>query len=160
MEAQDGSAENPQLGLIDNDGLTEDGDSTDTTEPAEETDMQDGTEADSTYAESGDSAEGELTPEEQAQKTQEDKIEQLSPQDPKMYLTTYYVEVPVGTKLDKLSYVKDIQDDTQSRSDLFRVIQIDGNVNTDVPGTYELTYYVVDNSGNSSNGAVLTIVVK
>lgn len=64
MEAQDGSAENPQLGLIDNDGLTEDGDSTDTTEPAEETDMQDGTEADSTYAESGDSAEGELTPEE------------------------------------------------------------------------------------------------
>ena len=45
MEAQDGSAENPQLGLIDNDGLTEDGDSTDTTEPAEETDMQDGTES-------------------------------------------------------------------------------------------------------------------
>ena len=80
MEAQDGSAENPQLGLIDNDGLAEDGDSTDTTEPAEETDMQDGTEADSTDAESGDSAEGELTPEEQAQKTQEDKIEQLSPQ--------------------------------------------------------------------------------
>ena len=77
-----------------------------------------------------------------------------------MYLTTYYVEVPVGTTLDKLSYVKDIQDDTQSRSDLFRVIQIDGNVNTNVPGTYELTYYVVDNSGNSSNGAVLTIVVK
>ena len=77
-----------------------------------------------------------------------------------MYLTTYYVEVPVGTTLDKLSYVKDIQDDTQSRSDLFRVIQIDGNVNTNVPGTYELTYYVVDNSGNSSNGAVLTVVVK
>lgn len=41
MEAQDGSAENPQLGLIDNDGLTEDGDSTDTTEPAEETGRQD-----------------------------------------------------------------------------------------------------------------------
>lgn len=160
MEDQDGSAENPQLGLIDNDGLTEDGDSTDTTEPAEETDMQDGTEADSTDAESGDSAEGELTPEEQAQKTQEDKIEQLSPQDPKMYLTTYYVEVPVGTTLDKLSYVKDIQDDTESTSDLFKRIQITGDVNTAAPGTYELTYYVVDNSGNSSNGAVLTIVVK
>ena len=160
MEAQDGSAENPQLGLIDNDGLTEDGDSTDTTEPAEETDMQDGTEADSTDAESGDSAEGELTPEEQAQKTQEDKIEQLSPQDPKMYLTTYYVEVPVGTTLDKLSYVKDIQDDTESTSDLFKRIQITGDVNTAATGTYELTYYVVDNSGNSSNGAVLTIVVK
>ena len=91
MEAQDGSAENPQLGLIDNDGLTEDGDSTDTTEPAEET---------------------------------------------------------------------DIQDDTESTSDLFKRIQITGDVNTAAPGTYELTYYVVDNSGNSSNGAVLTIVVK
>lgn len=132
MEAQDGSAENPQLGLVDNDGLPEDGDST----------------------------EGELTPEEQAQKTQEDKIEQLSPQDPKMYLTTYYVEVPVGTTLDKLSYVKDIQDDTESTSDLFKKIQITGDVNTAAPGTYELTYYVVDNSGNSSNGAVLTVVVK
>ena len=103
---------------------------------------------------------GLLTPEEQAQKTQEDKIEQLSPQDPKMYLTTYYVEVPVGTTLDKLSYVKDIQDDTESTSDLFKRIQITGDVNTAAPGTYELTYYVVDNSGNSSNGAVLTIVVK
>ena len=163
MEAQGGSAENPQLGLIDNDGLPEDGDSTDTTdttEPAEETDMQDGTEADSTDAESGDSTEGELTPEEQAQKTQEDKIEQLSPQDPKMYLTTYYVEVPVGTTLDKLSYVKDIQDDTESTSDLFKKIQITGDVNTATPGTYELTYYVVDNNGNNSNGAVLTVVVK
>ena len=58
------------------------------------------------------------------------------------------------------SYVKDIQDDTESTSDLFKRIQITGDVNTAAPGTYELTYYVVDNSGNSSNGAVLTIVVK
>ena len=47
-----------------------------------------------------------------------------------------------------------------STSDLFKRIQITGDVNTAAPGTYELTYYVVDNSGNSSNGAVLTIVVK
>lgn len=165
MEAQDGSAENPQLGLIDNDGLAEDGDSADTTEPAEETDSQDvaeadSTDSDSTDSESADSTEGDLTPEEQAQKTQEDKIAQLSPQDPKMYLTTYYVEVPVGTTLDKLSYVKDIQDDTETTSELFKKIQITGDVNTATPGTYELTYYVVDNSGNSSNGAVLTVVVK
>ena len=39
-------------------------------------------------------------------------------------------------------------------------IQITGDVNTAAPGTYELTYYVVDNSGNSSNGAVLTVVGK
>lgn len=66
----------------------------------------------------------------------------------------------VGTALDKLSYVNDIQDDTETRSDLFKKIQITGEVNTATPGTYELTYYVVDNQGNSSNGAILTVVVK
>ena len=65
-----------------------------------------------------------------------------------------------GTVLDKLSYVKDIQDDTETTSDLFKKIQITGDVNTATPGTYELTYYVVDNQGNSSNGAILTVVVK
>ena len=39
-------------------------------------------------------------------------------------------------------------------------IQITGDVNTGAAGTYELTYYVVDSNGNSSNGAVLTVVVK
>ena len=68
---------------------------------------------------SGDSAEGELTPEEQAQKTQEDKIEQLSPQDPKMYLTTYYVEVPVGTTLDKIKLCKRISRMIQSQPVIF-----------------------------------------
>ena len=77
-----------------------------------------------------------------------------------MYLNTYYVEVPVGTVLDKLSYVKDIQDDVDTTSDLFKKIQITGDVNTGAAGTYELTYYVVDSNGNSSNGAVLTVVVK
>ena len=70
------------------------------------------------------------------------------------------MEVPVGTALNKLSYVKDIQDDTETTSDLFKKIQITGDVNTATPGTYELTYYVVDNQGNSSNGAILTVVVK
>lgn len=162
MEAEGGSAENPDLGLIDNEeDMTEGAENSDSADA--ESDTQDTQEtADSTDSsdDSADSTDGDLTPEEQAQKTEEDKIAQLSPQDPKMYLTTYYVEVPVGTTLDKLSYVKDIQDDTESTSDLFKKIQITGDVNTAAAGTYELTYYVVDNQGNSSNGAVLTVVVK
>ena len=160
MEAEDGSAENPDLGLVDNEDLT---DNTDEAEnPDADSDTEDTSEEDSTDSsdDAADSTEGDLTPEEQAQKTEEDKIAQLSPQAPKMYLTTYYVEVPVGTVLDKLSYVKDIQDDTETTSDLFKKIQITGDVNTATPGTYELTYYVVDNQGNSSNGAILTVVVK
>ena len=69
-------------------------------------------------------------------------------------------EIAKGTQIDRLSYVKDIQDDKDSTSDLYRKIQITGTVDVNTPGTYELTYYVVDSNGNASNGAVLTIVVK
>ena len=145
MEAEDGSAENPDLGLVDNEDLTDNADQAE--KPDADSDTEDTSEEDSTDSsdDATDSTEGDLTPEEQAQKTEEDKIAQLSPQAPKLYLT---------------SYVKDIQDDTETRSDLFKKIQITGDVNTATPGTYELTYYVVDNQGNSSNGAILTVVVK
>ena len=61
---------------------------------------------------------------------------------------------------EKGDEVTDIQDDKDSTSDLYRKIQITGTVDVNTPGTYELTYYVVDSNGNASNGAVLTIVVK
>lgn len=101
-----------------------------------------------------------LTPEEQAKKTQEDKITQLNPQDPRFYLTEYLVKVPVGTTPNWLDYVQDIQDDADDRSELYKKIQITGGADTNTPGTYELTYYVIDSAGNISNGAVLTVVVE
>ena len=107
-----------------------------------------------------DAEEPEMTEEEKAQEREEEKIDQLNPQDPRFYLNTYYVEIAKGTQIDRLSYVKDIQDDKDSTSDLYRKIQITGTVDVNTPGTYELTYYVVDSNGNASNGAVLTIVVK
>ncbi len=104
--------------------------------------------------------EAELTEEEKAQEREEAKIDKLSPQDPRFYLTTYYVEINRGTQIDRLSYVKDIEDDVDQTNELYRKIQITGTVDVYTPGTYELTYYVVDSNGNASNGAVLTIVVK
>ena len=118
-------------------------------------DLQDENETDSE-----DEEEPEMTEEEKAQEREEEKIDQLNPQDPRFYLNTYYVEIAKGTQIDRLSYVKDIQDDKDSTSDLYRKIQITGTVDVNTPGTYELTYYVVDSNGNASNGAVLTIVVK
>ena len=102
----------------------------------------------------------EMTEEEKAQEREEAKIDKLSPQDPRFYLTTYYVEINRGTQIDRLSYVKDIEDDVDQTNELYRKIQITGTVDVYTPGTYELTYYVVDSNGNASNGAVLTIVVK
>lgn len=101
-----------------------------------------------------------LAKEEQAKKDQEEKIEKLNPQDPRMYLTTYYLEIPAGTSIDRLSYVADIKDDVDETNVLWRGIQIDGILDVNTPGTYELTYFVVDSNGNSSNGAVLTVVVE
>ena len=119
--------------------------------------LQDGEETDPEDTENTE--ETEMTEEEKAQEREEAKIDQLNPEDPRFYLNTYYVEIAKGTQIDKLSYVKDIEDDKDSTSDLYRKIQITGNVDVNTPGTYELTYYVVDSNGNASNGAVLTIVV-
>lgn len=102
----------------------------------------------------------ELTPAEEAAKREQEKIDAMAPGAPKFYLTTYYLEIPVGTPVDQLSYVSDIQDDVDATNTLYRQIQIEGSVDSGVPGTYELTYYVVDSSGNESNRAVLTIVVQ
>lgn len=102
----------------------------------------------------------ELTPAEEAAKREQEKIDAMAPGAPKFYLTTYYLEIPVGTPVDQLSYVSDIQDDVDATNTLYRQIQIEGSVDSSVPGTYELTYYVVDSSGNESNRAVLTIVVQ
>lgn len=124
---------------------------------ASDTEAQNQTEADAQDAEAEDT---ELTEEEKAQEREEAKIDKLNPQDPRFYLTTYYVEIDKGTQLDQLSYVKSIEDDKDQSSDLYRKIQITGNVDVNTPGTYELTYYVVDSNGNASNGAVLTVVVK
>lgn len=104
--------------------------------------------------------EAEMTEEEKAKEREEAKIDQLKPQDPRFYLTTYYVEIERGAQIDRLSYVKDIEDDQDQTNELYRKIQITGTVDVYTPGTYELTYYVVDSNGNASNGAVLTIVVK
>ena len=66
----------------------------------------------------------------------------------------------MGSSVDLLSYVKEIQDDTDETSELWKRIQITGQVNTAVAGTYTCNYYVVDTAGNMSNSAELTVVVE
>ena len=118
-------------------------------------------------AENGEEGKGESdvptpTPgmREQAEERELAKMEMLPEGAPKFYLTTYYLEIPRGTSLDRLSFVRDIEDDSENESDLYRRIQIDGDVDIYTPGSYELIYYVVDNDGNTSNQAVLTVVVQ
>lgn len=87
-------------------------------------------------------------------------IAALSPESPRFYLTQYSVEVERGAELDRLGYVKDIVDDKDSRDELFQGIQISGEVDTNTPGEYALSYHVVDSDGNQSNAAQLKVIVK
>ena len=79
---------------------------------------------------------------------------------PKLYLNTYEVTVEAGKDLDKTSYIKEMTDDADSQESLFNQIEIDGDVDTAVPGDYTLTYHVTDSDGNRSNAAVLTVHVQ
>ena len=94
-----------------------------------------------------------------ARQANEAAIAALSPAAPRMYLSDYVVNIAQGSEFNSLSYVSDITDDADSRDDLFTQIQIVGSVDTTTIGTYELIYYVIDNDGNMSNEAKLTVNV-
>lgn len=91
---------------------------------------------------------------------QEAETDAMPSQNPKIYLTDYLVKVPVGTSVDLLSYVSEIKDDSDDIYALWRKVQITGEVNSAVPGTYKCTYYVIDSQNNISNNAVLTVIVE
>ena len=82
------------------------------------------------------------------------EIEALPAESPKLYLNTYEVTVEAGNDLDKTSYIKEMTDDADSQESLFNQIEIDGDVDTAVPGDY------TDSDGNRSNAAVLTVHVQ
>ena len=91
---------------------------------------------------------------------QESEANAMSDQNPRIYLKDYLIKVPVGTSVDLLSYVSEIKDDSDDVYTLWRKVQITGEVNSAVPGTYKCTYYVIDSQNNISNNAVLTVIVE
>lgn len=97
---------------------------------------------------------------EQARAEQEAAAAQMPSQCPRIYLTDYVVTIPVGTSVDRLSYVKEITDDADNVYDLWTKIQISGTLDVFTAGTYECTYLVVDSAGNVSNQAVLKFIVQ
>lgn len=104
----------------------------------------------------------------EAREEQEAIADSMTAGCPRMYLTDYYIEVPVGTTIDAMSYVKDIVDESENFFDLSKKVQIydqNGNqpgVNISFPtaGTYEFKFFVVDRQSNASNNAILTVVAE
>lgn len=79
---------------------------------------------------------------------------------PRITLTTDRVLVKQGEDYNLLSYVKSIRDDVDGDDWLYGQIHIDGRMDINGPGTYELYYSVVDREGNQSNRAKLTLVIE
>lgn len=79
---------------------------------------------------------------------------------PRFYLTAYELNLAVGTEFYALDYVADIVDDVDTLDTLSTQIQLEGEVNTAVPGVYQLAYYAVDSDQNVSNRAMLTVTVE
>lgn len=90
----------------------------------------------------------------------EAKIAALPQGCPALYLEQYEEKLVAGSDFNVLSYVKEITDDVDDRSWLFQHIQVSGEVNTYIPGVYQLIYYVIDSDGNQSNEALLTVTVE
>lgn len=126
------------------------------------------TSADKAHESDTDSSVDEITPtptpevdEAAAEKEKQTaEADAMPAQNPRIYLSDYLVKVPVGTSIDLLSYVSEIKDDSDDVYALWRKVQITGEVNSAVPGTYKCTYYVIDSQNNISNNAVLTVVVE
>lgn len=82
------------------------------------------------------------------------------PAAPRITLSAHEVNVAQGTEFTALSYVQEITDDSDSQEMLYGQIQISGHVDTAVPGSYELVYFVTDSDGNRSNEERLMVAVQ
>lgn len=88
------------------------------------------------------------------------EIAGLSPESPRIYLTTDQYTVKPGEDYSLLSFVKDITDDQDGPDWLYYQIHIAGMHDINGPGTYELYYSVVDRDNNMSNRAKLTLTIE
>ena len=108
-----------------------------------------------------DTSDHSLPPEAQSPEAAiEAAIAALPAENPRLYLKEYEVVLPVGSGFNKLSYVKEVIDDKDTKETLYQDIRIQGEVNIDTAGTYELIYQAVDSDGNRSNEAKLTVTVQ
>lgn len=81
-------------------------------------------------------------------------------ENPVMELTTTQMTIAKGETFDRLSVVKDAVDDKDDRNTLYQHIHADGKFDTKKAGTYQLTYYVNDSDGHTSDPITFTLTVQ
>ena len=96
--------------------------------------------------------------EEEAQMEKKEIIQ--SGKNPAIWLTQNKVTIKQGEKFNELSYIKDVQDDKDEKSELNRRISIEGEYYTNKKGEYILKYFVLDSDKNQSNIEKLILTVE
>lgn len=87
--------------------------------------------------------------------------EDLPEGSPRITLTTDEVTIERGDSVNRIAFVKNIEDDQDDQDKLWRSIQITGDsFDPNTPGIYRQIYFVIDSDGNRSNEVELTITVE
>lgn len=98
--------------------------------------------------------------EELPEETSVESADEVSEEIPVLTLIQNEVTLKTGDTFNTLNYVKDITDDKDEKSDIWRRMRIEGDpVNTQEAGDYTLAYYVVDSDGNFSEKVTLLVHV-
>lgn len=79
---------------------------------------------------------------------------------PALALTAPSTTVAVGTPFNPMSVVQAMVDDKDTSDTLSQRVMVDGAYDTNVPGSYALTFYVGDSDGNTSDPVSFTLVVQ
>ncbi len=80
---------------------------------------------------------------------------------PVVRLSQYSVTLSTRDTFNYANYIDSITDDHDTRDELYGGIQVDrSDLDMSQPGTYDVTYRVVDSNGNGSNTAHLRIIIQ
>ena len=93
-------------------------------------------------------------------KSNDEAINLLDNNAPRLYLKQYAVQMGLGQDFDPLHYIGTLKDEKDSESELAKRVTVKGQVNNQETGVYRLEIYVVDVDGNQSNTATLAVFVK
>lgn len=68
--------------------------------------------------------------------------------------------ITVGEQFDPTPYVIEFSDDKDSVQELTQNVTVEGELDTNIPGRYVLTFYVTDSDGNVSEPSSITVIVE
>lgn len=79
---------------------------------------------------------------------------------PVIALNTDHVTIAAGSEFDPLSAVQGVADTIDDADTLSQQISVEGEYDIYTPGDYNLSYYVTDSDGNTSEVITLTLTIQ